>query len=97
MTFAKILLKRLQIPSLNDLLRTHYSVKWTKGLNVPSFYKEMLMWYAEIVHRTEPANAKEVRLQLIWHNDRTQVGGEPAYHHLLAEKVKGVYFVDDFF
>ena len=94
MTFVKILLQRLQIRSLNDLLRSHYSNKWIKGLNVSSFYKEMLMWYAEIVHRAEPVTAKEVRLQMIWHNDRIQVGRKPLFNRALAEK--GIWFVDDF-
>ena len=94
LTFVKVFLQRLHIEAMKDVLCCNYNKKWIKGLPLSSFYRDMLTWYRELIAWKEPRSGKEVRLQMVWHNQAIQVGEKLVHHRELAKK--GIRYIDDF-
>ena len=94
LTFVKVFLQRLHIEAMKDVLCCNYNKKWIKGLSLSSFYRDMLIWYRELIAWKEPRSGKEVRLQMVWHNQAIQVGEKSVHHRALAKK--RIRYIDDF-
>ena len=76
--WRQILQARIPRVQLNDLLRCNRADVFMNGIEVPQFYKEVIVKFHRIV-RNEVSDDIQARCQNIWCNDHIKINGNPCF------------------
>ena len=93
LTFAKVFQTRIKA-SLNDIVRMNFGKQWAHSKPVPTFYKDMLIWFRNLIPCKQPSNGNEVRRHIIWNNVDVCIQQVPMSCQLAYNN--GVKYIDDF-
>ena len=53
---------------MHSIVNCNLDDEWVLSRQIPTFYKEMFMWFKPSCPAAEPNTGKAVRKQMIWHN-----------------------------
>lgn len=91
-TWCKLVQRRIGSFQLRDLLRSDRAVTYVNQLNIPHFYKEVIITFQRVMYASVDS-AVNARRQLLWFNDEIKRNKRPFCIYPMYRA--GVRFLDD--
>ena len=65
--FSKVFQRRVHT-AIRDIAVMNFDRRWVQTLEIPEFYKDMLIWFRDVVPVANPVDGNGVRKQCLWNN-----------------------------